>query len=81
MVIQNVISLCFFVAGCFYEHQRKITDDPQAQFICSLANSKGKPGRRRGHQALLSRRLENHGKLYAVPRSGQRAECPTKNCH
>lgn len=42
MVIQNVIALCFFVAGYFYEHQREITDDPQARFICALANSKGK---------------------------------------
>lgn len=42
MVIQNVIALCFFVAGYFYEHQREITADPQASFICSLANSKGK---------------------------------------
>jgi len=42
MVIQNVIALCFFVAGYFYEHQREITADPQASFICSLANSKGR---------------------------------------
>jgi len=42
MVIQNVIALCFLVAGYFYEHHREITDAPQARFICSLANSKGK---------------------------------------
>ena len=42
MPIQNVIVLCFFVAGYFYEHQREIVQDPQAQFICSLAKSKGK---------------------------------------
>lgn len=42
MAIQNVIVLCFFVAGYFYEHQREIVQDPQAQFICSLAKSKGK---------------------------------------
>lgn len=42
MVIQNLICLCFFVAGYFYEHQAEIVNDAQADFICSLANSKGK---------------------------------------
>lgn len=42
LAIQNVLSLCFFVAGYFYEHQTQIVNDPQAKFICSLANSKGK---------------------------------------
>lgn len=42
LAIQNVLSLCFFVAGYFYEHQTQIVNDSQAKFICSLANSKGK---------------------------------------
>jgi len=42
MVIQNLISLCFFVAGYFYEHQKEIVNDPKAKFICSLPKSKGK---------------------------------------
>ncbi|MDZ7935256.1 MAG: transposase [Emticicia sp.] len=42
IVIQNLISLCFFVAGYFYEHQKEIVNDEKAKFICSLAKSKGK---------------------------------------
>lgn len=46
LVIQNLISLCFFVAGYFYEHQQEITNDNSdgltVKFICSLAKSKGK---------------------------------------
>ncbi|TKT85266.1 transposase [Dyadobacter frigoris] len=41
-VIQNLIALCFFVGGYFYENQQEITKDPQAKVICSLAKSKGK---------------------------------------
>lgn len=42
IVIQNIISLCFFVAGFFYENQQEIVNDPQAKTICQLAKSKGK---------------------------------------
>jgi hypothetical protein len=42
MVIQNIITLCFFVAGYFYENQHEIVKDPQVITICQLANSKGK---------------------------------------
>ena len=40
-VIQNIISLCFFVAGYFYENQHQIIKDPQVIIICQLANGKG----------------------------------------
>lgn len=42
LAIQNILSLCFFVAGYFYEHQTQIVNDPQAKIICTLARSKGK---------------------------------------
>lgn len=42
VVIQNIISLCFFVAGYFYENQQEIAKDPQIIIICQLAKSKGK---------------------------------------
>ena len=42
MVIQNIITLCFFIAGYFYENQHEIIKDPQAITICQLANSKDK---------------------------------------
>lgn len=42
LVIQNVLSLCFFVAGYFYEHQHMLVNDPQVALICKMANSKGK---------------------------------------
>ena len=42
MVIQNIITLCFFVAGYFYENQHEMIKDPQVLTICQLAKSKGK---------------------------------------
>ncbi len=42
MVIQNIITLCFFVAGYFYENQLEMIKDPQVITICQLAKSKGK---------------------------------------
>ena len=42
MVIQNIITLCFFVAGYFYEKQHEMVKDSQVITICQLANSKGK---------------------------------------
>jgi hypothetical protein len=41
-VIQNIITLCFFVAGYFYENQHEMVKDPQVITICQLAKSKGK---------------------------------------
>jgi hypothetical protein len=40
MVIENIITLCFFIAGYFYENQDE--KDPQVIMICQLAKSKGK---------------------------------------
>ena len=42
MVIQNIITLCFFIAGYFYENQHEMIKDPQVIIICQLAKSKGK---------------------------------------
>ena len=42
IVIQNIITLCFFVAGYFYENQHEMVKDPQVITICQLAKSKGK---------------------------------------
>ena len=42
MAIQNIIVLCFFVAEYFYENEKKLVEDKNAQIICQLAKSKGK---------------------------------------
>ncbi len=42
MAIQNIVALCFFVAGYFYENQDHLVKDPQVILICQLAQSKGK---------------------------------------
>jgi Transposase DDE domain len=42
MVIQNIITLCFFVAGYFYENQHEMVKDPKVLIICQLAKNKGK---------------------------------------
>ena len=42
MVIQNIITLCFFVAGYFYENQQEIIKNSEVITICQLAKSKGK---------------------------------------
>ena len=42
MVIQNSITLCFFVAGYFYENQQEIIKNSEVITICQLAKSKGK---------------------------------------
>lgn len=41
-VIQNILSLCFFVAGYFYENQDELITNPEVILICQLARSKGK---------------------------------------
>lgn len=40
--IKNIISICFFVGGYFYEIKSELTDNPTIQMICDLAKSKGK---------------------------------------
>ena len=42
MVIQNIITLCFFVAGYFYENQQEIIKNSEVITICQLTKSKGK---------------------------------------
>lgn len=42
MAIQNIIVLCFFIAEYFYENEKEIVNDKNAQIICKLAKSKGK---------------------------------------
>ena len=40
--IKNIIAICFFVGGYFYEIKSELTDNPTIQMICDLAKSKGK---------------------------------------
>ena len=40
--IKNIIAICFFVGGYFYEIQSELTKNPTIQMICDLAKSKGK---------------------------------------
>lgn len=40
--IKNLIALCFFIGAYFYEIQDELTKDPNIQWICELAGSKGK---------------------------------------
>lgn len=42
MVIQNILSLCFYVAGYFYENEPYLANDSSVELICKLANNKGK---------------------------------------
>jgi Transposase DDE domain len=43
--IKNLIALCFFIGAYFYEIQDELTQDPNIQWICELAGSKGKVSR------------------------------------
>lgn len=40
--IKNIISLCFFIGGYFYEIEDILTKDKTIQLICKLGNGKGK---------------------------------------
>lgn len=40
--IKNIIAICFFVGGYFYEIKSELTNNPTIQMICDLAKSKGK---------------------------------------
>lgn len=42
MAIQNILSLCFYVGGYFYEHRQELVGDVGVGLICQLALSKGK---------------------------------------
>ena len=39
--IKNIISICFFVGGYFYEIQSALIEDETVQMICNLAKNKG----------------------------------------
>ncbi|MDQ7061790.1 MAG: transposase [Sulfurimonas sp.] len=40
--IKNIIAICFFVGGYFYEIKSELTNNQTIQMICDLARSKGK---------------------------------------
>ncbi len=40
--IKNIIAICYFVGGYFYEIKSELTNNPTIQMICDLAKSKGK---------------------------------------
>lgn len=40
--IKNIMAICFFVGGYFYEIKSELTNNPTIQMICDLAKSKGK---------------------------------------
>jgi hypothetical protein len=42
LAIQNIIVLCFFVGGYFYETKKDLTKDENVAIFCKLAKSKGK---------------------------------------
>ena len=44
--IKNIISICYFVGGYFYEIQSTLIEDETVQMICALAKNKGIISRR-----------------------------------
>ncbi|MDQ7061427.1 MAG: transposase [Sulfurimonas sp.] len=44
--IKNIISICYFVGGYFYEIQSTLIEDETVQMICNLAKNKGVISRR-----------------------------------
>lgn len=42
MVIQNVLALCYWAGGYFYEQQSELSQDGVVVWLCALAKSKGK---------------------------------------
>lgn len=40
--IKNIIAICYFIGGYFYEIQSELTDNETVVMICDLAKSKGK---------------------------------------
>jgi len=61
--IKNIISICYFIGGYFYEIQSTLIEDKTVQMICALAKNKGIVSRRfflEGLQVLLTAwHLEN----------------------
>lgn len=42
LAIQNVLALCYWAGGYFYEQQAELSQDAVVIWLCKLANSKGK---------------------------------------
>jgi hypothetical protein len=40
--IKNIIALCFFVGGYFYEIESALTQNHTIQYLCALGDGKGK---------------------------------------
>jgi hypothetical protein len=40
--IKNIISICYFIGGYFYEIQSELIEDETIQMICAIAKNKGK---------------------------------------
>jgi hypothetical protein len=40
--IKNIIAICFFIGGYFYEIHSELTENKTVQMICNLARNKGK---------------------------------------
>ena len=40
--IKNIIAICYFIGGYFYEIESELIENETIQMICQLANSKGK---------------------------------------
>ena len=40
--IKNIIAICFFIGGYFYEIKSELTNNETVQMICNLAKNKGK---------------------------------------
>jgi len=40
--IKNIISICYFIGGYFYEIQSELIEDETIQMICGIARNKGK---------------------------------------
>ena len=40
--IKNIIAICFFIGGYFYEIHSELTENETVQMICNLARNKGK---------------------------------------
>jgi hypothetical protein len=61
--IKNIISICYFIGGYFYEIQSTLIEDETVQMICNLAKNKGIISRRfflEGLKVLLTAwHLEN----------------------
>ena len=68
--IKNIISICYFIGGYFYEIQSTLIEDETVQMICNLAKNKGVISRRfflEGLKVILTAwHLENCKKEYNI---------------